>query len=67
MINILLLFIIIIIIIINIGMIPYIKKLDSVLVTKKELDNSLVWKTKFNMINPPLPKINPKPDYDIQY
>lgn len=40
-----------------IGLLPTLKKLDSVLISKKELDNALVWRNTFKMINPPIIKI----------
>lgn len=40
-----------------IGILPTIKKLDSALISKKELDNALIWRNNFRMIKPPtLPK-----------
>lgn len=40
-----------------IGLLPTIKKLDSVLISKKELDNANVWRNTFRMIKPPILKI----------
>lgn len=37
-----------------IGLLPTIKKLDSVLISKKELDNANVWKITFGMNKPPI-------------
>jgi hypothetical protein len=45
-----------------IGMLPNLKKLDSVLISKKELDNTHVWKNYFCMVNPPAPKIITRPN-----
>jgi hypothetical protein len=40
-----------------IGLLPTLKKLDSVLISKKELDNANVWRNTFRMIKPPIIKI----------